>query len=1184
MAIYKLGKLAGIVGYKQLYPDKTIWNLDRLLSGLPRIWAIRLCSNMQNKLVGKPFYNPDFSNERITQIDVPRFFFGPENCGQMIDVINRYRDYLNKETDQGLQPMEYATGSETPLLLLKHIMAMPESDGTDNIAKLERNLFTAFLTANELSFNREQGSPPYDYRNDMELYLATLLISRYAYNDFTNLEYDINELVRNQNTRTIKFFNFVSQHPQLKDLYEDFLVKYNLTSWRDYLRTYWSLQALARYETGVINFERLQVEDELISEHIVDKDSIDVHEIIPLEKNVDYQSFRERPFIKIAPHEYAIIDVSFMVYRMYDGLYFMFNDLWQRKHPDNTQGFNRIFTTEFSEETVLANCLKEVSNYHRWFSLTDKECKAVVPEKKLSSPPDFYIRDGKDVIMFECKDVKIPKEIKAEGTTQQLLDEIVKNFVGYQDTGKNKWRYKGVGQLVSNAVRIQKGDFAWDKEVEKNSRIFLVLVVADSKQVASGWKNFLNRKMYEECVRQKACYKRIRPLILIDLGTLVLYKNHFKKHGFLKYFASYYEKTTFIHKSISLGDIMTNVMNQTMSFGKYMNGERLLNGEELRKEVLDAIVEKPKKLESHSYVTKVVEYTNLFDDNAKESESYLDGINKRWLIESIVHMISVDCFDSFSMKAERGLLVMFQDYLEKPEVKRLFNRLRVVEDKYSSVWLTMVNHHALYRLLTKILMLSNESEGIGESFEAYMALLKAILVENSNEMEREKQMLDKICVTTEDAELRNAMIIMQQDILNLDKFGENKKELEKAQTLKFMALTEFGKEHKDVGEAIKRVVNNHGLQNELSYMLLARMPLDVYHDKENYNEGLYYVRRMDFEQTKSLQLWNEFVTYISDKCIDIWNTAKMSIIFTEQELLDDTCFRKYPVLKISEEEYLIVSQPYYTHLLYDGFWWSVKEELKQMNSDKNIMNILTKEFAEEQLFYRLVKLMIGDKRIVIYNDCCFEAQQSAPDAAVKTKHHLFIFEYKDIRIHRKVSDGSDINLMMDFIDKRLNQEKGEMGGNKGLTQLISNMEDFFTGRKPWKEFHCKGRVIVHPIMVINSRLFGVRGVNYIMQRKMKQRIFESDVLREHINNIGDLLVIDYDMLILVASWSYKDFRKFQNILNSYQTYVRKGQDMLTRCASFRHFVMNKWEFELTKGKMKKFERNYKNVIKALVRT
>ena len=1134
---------------------------------------------MQNKLVGKPFYNPDFKDEETTQIDVPRFFFGPNNLDQLLDVIHRYKAYSAQETEKKRQPMEYATGSETPLLLLKYIMAMQESDGSDHIVQLEKKLYTAFLIANEFTLNRNQGEAPYKLEDDLELYLACLLMSRYTYNDFINQESDINELVRNQNIRTGKFFNFVSQHPQLKDLYDEFLQVYGLISWKDYLRTYWSILALARYKTGVINFERLRDEDELLSEQIVDKDSIDIHEVISLEDNVDYQAFREKPFIKIAPHEYAVIDVSFMIYRMFDGLYFIFNDLWQCKYPDNTQGFNTIFTTEFSEGTVLVNCLKEVANTHGWLSLTDNECKSIVPERKLSSPPDFYIRDGKDVILFECKDVKIPKEVKAEGIIQQLLDEVDKDFVGYHDTKKNKWRYKGVGQLVRNAKRILEGEFIWDKNVDKNSRIFLVLVLADGRQVDAGWKNYLQRKMCEECIRQETDYKKICPLILTDLGTITFYKGNFKKFGFLQYFISYYEKTTFNPSTISIGDTITNVMNQTMSFSRYMNGERLLDSEELRKEVMSAITKRPKQLGHHSYVTKTVEYTDLFDDNTKESVSYLNGINKRWLIEGVVHMISVDGFDSFSMNAEHGLLVMFQDYREKPEVKRLFRRLKAQEEKFNGTWLTLINHQALYRLLTKVLRLPSEKEGISESFEAYEALLKAILVENSMEMQREKEILVGI---DGDTDIRDAKIIMQQDVLNIDLFGENKKELEKAQILKFMTLSEFGKEHKEVGEAIRRVVNKYEFPNEITYMLVAQMPLAIYHDKENFKEGLYYIRQQDYEQTKSLQLWNEFVKYISDKCIDIWDTEKMGTIFAEQELLDNTCFRKYPVLKMSKEEYLIVSQPYYTHLLFDGFWWSVKEELKLVSSEKAIMNLLTKEFSEEKLFYELVKLMIGDKRIQIYNNYCFEAQQSAPDIAIKTRHHLFMFEYKDMRVNRKVADGGNMNQMMDFIDNRLNKKKGETGGNKGLPQLVSNMEDFFTGKAPWKEYYGKGKVIVHPIIVINSRLFGVRGINYIMQHKLQQRILESEILREHIDEIEDLLIVDYDMMILVASWSYKNFRKFHNLLYGYQTYVRKGRDIVTRYTSYRHYVMNKWEVEKTKKDEKKFGYNYKKVLKAML--
>lgn len=1180
MAIYNQGKIAGIVGYEQLYPDKAMPRFESLLNGLSRLWAVRLVSNMQNKLVGKPFYNPSYQGSDDKNIDVARFFFGDtiEDRRQVQDIIHRYKSYYAYEVENHQQPMEFAAGSETPLLLLKHIMAMPEQDATDDIGKLKREFYTAFMVANEMTMNRNQGEPPYKEDDDLELYLSSLLMSRYAYNDFTNQQTDLEEQVRNQISRTTKFFRFVRNHPQLTDLYDEFLQKYELTSWNDYLRTYWSVQALARYKTGIVNFEKLEDEDGLLSEQIVDKDSIDIHQIIPLEENVDYVAFREKPFIKIAPHEYAVIDVSFMVYRMFDGLYFIFNNLWQRKHEDDPNGFNRIFTTEFSEETVFVDSLKDVADTHGWLSLTDQECKAIIPEKNLSAPPDFYIRDGKDVILFECKDVKIPKEIKAEGTTKQLLEEVDKDFVGYQE-GK-RWRYKGVGQLVRNAKRIQDGLFAWDQDASRDSRIFLVLVLADSRQVAAGWKNYLNKKMFDECQRQKVDFRRVCPLLLADLGTLTLYRNNFKKYGFLSYFVQYYNKTNFDERKVFDGDMMTNIMNQTLSFSGYMTGERLLGGEELRKDVMGAIAKRADKQGQHSYVTKTVEYSDLFEDKPQEAETYLKGINKRWLIEGVVHMISVDSFDSFSMGAERGLLVMFQNYRTKREVIDLFRQLKRLEDYYEGTWLTLINHQALFRLLRKVLMMPNERAGVGESYEAYEALLKAILVENRTEMKREKEILSRI---EGEPDIRDAIIIMQQDVLNLDLFGENKKELEKAQMLKYLALCDFGKKHQEVGDAIKRVVKKNGFENEFSYLLLAQMPLSVYYDKDNFKEGLYFLRRSDYEETKALQLWNEFVNFVSDKCIDVWDTERMVSLFTKQEVLDNTCFRKNPVLKMSEEEYLLVSQPYYTHLLYDGFWWSVKEELGKDLSDKAVMNLLTKVFSEKQLFCRLVEQMIGDKRIRIYNDYCFDAQQPAPDFAIKTRHHLFLFEYKDMRVQRKVSDGGDMNLLMDFVDDRLNKNKSEGSGNHGIPQLVSNMEDFFGGKRPWKEFAKKGNIIIIPILVINSRLFGVRGIGYLMQKKMSERIMESEILRQHVKEIGELLVVDYDMLILVASRCYKSTALFHRILYSYQTHVRKATDMVTKSESYRHYVMNKWEREMTERNKKVFEHSYKKVIRKVGR-
>lgn len=118
--------------------------------------------------------------------------------------------------------------------------------------------------------------------------------------------------------------------------------------------------------------------------------------------------------------------------------------------------------------------------------------------------------------------------------------------------------------------------------------------------------------------------------------------------------------------------------------------------------------------------------------------------------------------------------------------------------------------------------------------------------------------------------------------------------------MKYFVLCEFGRHNKDVGDAIQRVLKKHGFESMSSYIIHAQMPLNIYHDKDNFKEGLCYIVREDYEKRNGLYLWNSYASIIADKCIDIWNTEKMKDIFKEKELLNNTCFKKYPVLKMSE--------------------------------------------------------------------------------------------------------------------------------------------------------------------------------------------------------------------------------------------------------------------------------------------
>lgn len=1165
----------GVVGYDEIYSNTWVKpNLESLLKGLSRIWAVKLVSNIQNKLIGRPFYNPYYDGVKNKKIDAPRFFLGIKNKNETIRVIKNYEAYCNKKLLMGQKPMLYATSSETPLLLLKTIMSLPEFGKPYDSSAFERSMFKAFLLANDITMNRDYGENPYKAEDDLEMHMASLMMEQFAYNDFTNLKTDVNVQMMNQTIRSIRWFEFMEKRESLQDVYHDFKVNNHILSWQEYFRTFWGIFGMAQYKMGIIEFDRLRDEDRVLSEFIVDKNSWDLHDTISLIDNEDYVAFRNRPFIRIAPRTYAVVDITFVIDKLYNGLYFELNDIWKKRYPEKGNEFKRLFTTEFSEEYMLAADLKEIADEHGWFSLSDKECNEL---SKQDSSPDFYIRDENNVFLFESKDVIIRKDIKAKGTISELLQVADKNYVGYHDG--NKYKLKGVGQLVKNAKRIQNGEFSWDRGVDRNSVIWLVLVVSDYKQVAAGWKNYLNRRMYEECLRQGVNPERVKPLILTDIGTITWYKENFKKHGLLYYFESYCKETRFDRKKLyEDNDFLLNVMNQTMSFSGYMNGERRYGSSKMYAKFLETMRMPVGINTPHSKTTRTVVYEDLYDDDLKSTESYLCGIRKDWLIKSVVYMISVDNFNSYSMNAHSGLHVMFQHYMGEKEVKRLIDRLDRTARFYHA-YPTLINHQALFRLLRVVLLLPVNEKGIGESFEAYTGLLKAILAENSKAMSRESQMVELI---RHETLWRDAKLFMQQDLLNLDMFGVNRIELEKMQQLKFLMLSScVGKIDKKVSDAFERIISKRNLKNSNLYYLTAGMPLSVYKDDGNFGgEGLIHLERDHFKGAE--RVWDDFDSFMVDKCIDVNDQEQLKKLLTEEEMLAFNCFRVRPVLKMSNSEYLLISPNFYANILFDGMFWALKAQYGKLNPKIDFFNLMSKEFMENKVLRYIVKSMIGDKRIIWYGDDVFKPDAPSPDMTVRTKHNIYMFEMKDLHVPKEVADGHDISRLIHYVDVNLDHLKDENDGDKGIPQLIRDMEDYFCGKFPnEKDFH-KSNVKVHPILVVSDRIVSIRGFNWMMEDRMRSRINNSQILSAHSERINHLLVIDIDMLIMSAVVAHHNFAYFSYMMNSYFRNVLTSENVFAQNESFRNYWMNRLDSIMKPQDRERFKQNVKRVVKALI--
>lgn len=581
-------------------------------------------------------------------------------------------------------------------------------------------------------------------------------------------------------------------------------------------------------------------------------------------------------------------------------------------------------------------------------------------------------------------------------------------------------------------------------------------------------------------------------------------------------------------------------------------------------------------MRSRSFVTKTLCFSDFYDEPMRDVTAYMMGIRKDWQINAILHMISVISYDSFSMRADRMLRMMFQNYMTDKEVLRLFARLLSVARAYPGVYLTFINHKALYGLL-RVIMLTKDTGSAGESFQSLTGLLKAILAANSIEMEAEANTLRKL----EDVDdMKKALIMMQQDVMNNGAFGDNFTEVKKTQELKFLALHAFAKSRPDdYGKVLNKLMKEKGFDDIYHYWLAIYTPLSIYHDVNKFGEGLIRMKKDEFESAP--MVWNNMVASLKGKCLDVSDLNEMHRILSEKEMQDHTCFRKYPVLKLSDDEYVIVSMFYYAQMLYDGLQWELFAALKR-EERKDYMSTFSIDFSEKWMFCKLFDSIGYKRKIWAENDSRFDDKDAAPDITVNTKRNIFMFEFKDMRVLKEVADGRDTDGLLKYIDYRLNHKKDKYEGNKGVPQLVKDMEDYFQGKFPseFREWN-KNRQKVQPILVINSRVFTSRGVNQILQAKMRERIEESEVLRVHKKRIDDLLVIDYDMLVVLLSKIRGDFTQLLKLKRDYQYHTQRATTPLERFVSFRGFAMRKWESERNKKNDRKIEKGFKEVTSSL---
>ena len=377
--------------------------------------------------------------------------------------------------------------------------------------KLILKLNTDFNEKVDVKYNLEDG-----YTSD---YLTRMYIplSMAQYEVYTNDSFRLLYTYTMQQIKSLYLFEFLEiSNPTLMHL---FLSKYECQSIQEYHKLYITIvraifQRISNREANK-NVEPSSFRYEDTDEKAIRfTDKFLIEQSYTVDEEVDFKFLRTYPLIKCPNGHYAVISEVFAIQKIYNGIYFELKEFYETVQGNPTNTFRTYFTTHFSESFLLYKVLRTIYEKRAYIQFSGDEIK----EKYLpEGGPDYYIRNGNKIFLFENKDNFISPDAKTSYDFGKIIEDINKKLVT---------KGKGIPQLIKNIKLILDKKYSFDIAYQaRTCKIYPILITHRTEFDTSGLNRYLNERFTIEVEKlEEAGYKvdYIQPLTLINIDILLV--------------------------------------------------------------------------------------------------------------------------------------------------------------------------------------------------------------------------------------------------------------------------------------------------------------------------------------------------------------------------------------------------------------------------------------------------------------------------------------------------------------------------------------------------------------------------------------------------------------------------------------------------------------------------------------
>ena len=509
-------KLSGkiVITFNDLFPEEEPQSIDEYLEGIDREMLLKFGSFIMGFSRNSEYEHP---------VAFLKMFFSKENAEFVKEIFKNLKVFVSK-TDYGIDTYSFPfIVSSLSFFEFVHDKEYGESKNYTN-QEIERRVFKAYLLLNKK--NTTDRTPVLNQttehlKKDISKYAVAYCLGLFLNSsDFSN--YEVGKVFITQTIRAISFFNFLESIEEAEELLKEFYKFYDISSYDEYIK------GLLPIKLSVIKKERDAHADIVIpkgdnqasSIAFLQKFSIVESELL---EDFDFRNMRSNPIYQVNENTFRLTYPIFVLELIGNGLYFKFKSINDKlPKAKKVKDLYGLKTYQFSEKYILHKVLKEYFG-NRYFQRNGDEL-----DDEFDGAPDYYVRNGKRIFLFESKDILINAKVKQSSDFNVINEELSIKLLKNE-----KGKPKAVLQLANNIQKILSKTLEFDIKLNpRNAIVHPILVLHYRIFNTAGlnkWVNFWFQEELEKIKKEGFDISRIRPLVLIDIDTLIFNKDVFSK-------------------------------------------------------------------------------------------------------------------------------------------------------------------------------------------------------------------------------------------------------------------------------------------------------------------------------------------------------------------------------------------------------------------------------------------------------------------------------------------------------------------------------------------------------------------------------------------------------------------------------------------------------------------------------